>query len=248
MPVLSGIDLDQTLGALFIGHFVASSLYGLSTLQTYTYYGRSSNDSPSLKWLVAVLWVLDSLQMILISHTFYTYAVTHFGDLEALGKVTWSIVTQIIVTCMSDAIVRGIFCYRIWILTATECFSLQTVDTIIRTLIMYSINTAALTAVGTLLCLITFAVSPKTFIFIAFYFVLAKLLLNSLLAGLNTRRALRDQIRLLGGSSSADCGQLSSYASMGGNRFIDPNQIAEFPIPPRNVYPAHNHKGLTVAV
>lgn len=51
-------------------------------------------------------------------------------------------------------------------------------------------------------------------------------LLNSLLAGLNSRRALRDQIRLLGGTSSAGCGQLSSYASMGGNRIVDPNHIA----------------------
>ncbi|PIL27491.1 hypothetical protein GSI_10642 [Ganoderma sinense ZZ0214-1] len=64
-------------------------------------------------------------------------------------------------------------------------------DSVIRTLIIYSINTGALTGLCALLCLVTYATMPDNFIFIAFYFVLPKLFLNSLLATLNAREALR---------------------------------------------------------
>ncbi|KAI0084629.1 hypothetical protein BDY19DRAFT_997543 [Irpex rosettiformis] len=68
-------------------------------------------------------------------------------------------------------------------------------DSIIRTLIVYSINTCALTSSASLASIITYAVMPNNFIFIAFAMVLPKLMLNSLLALLNSRDSIRDKNR-----------------------------------------------------
>jgi len=58
---------------------------------------------------------------------------------------------------------------------------------------LYSINTGVLTSLFALLCLLLFAALPvySKFAFIAIYFVLPKLLLNSFLATLNARQSLR---------------------------------------------------------
>ncbi|OCH90213.1 hypothetical protein OBBRIDRAFT_619694 [Obba rivulosa] len=64
-------------------------------------------------------------------------------------------------------------------------------DSIVRILMLYSINTGALTTLCAFLCLVMYATMPDNFVFIAFYFVLPKLFLNSFLATLNARRSLR---------------------------------------------------------
>ncbi|TBU23960.1 hypothetical protein BD311DRAFT_742103 [Dichomitus squalens] len=49
------VTLDDTLGAAFIGNILAACLYGMTTLQTYIYYGRSDTESKTLKSLIAFL-------------------------------------------------------------------------------------------------------------------------------------------------------------------------------------------------
>ncbi|KAI1798241.1 hypothetical protein LXA43DRAFT_18532 [Ganoderma leucocontextum] len=109
--------LDQTLGAAFIGNILAACLYGLTTLQTYIYFARDNMDSCTLNTLIAILWVLDTLHLVLISHTVYVITVSNFGNILASLKPTWSLLAHVIVTGISDGIVRGIFCHRIWILS-----------------------------------------------------------------------------------------------------------------------------------
>ncbi|KAM5537063.1 hypothetical protein V8D89_009209 [Ganoderma adspersum] len=257
----TGVSIHNTLGAAFVGNIVAAALYGLTTLQTYTYYGRSGNDPRILKYLIGVLWIFDTLHVVLISHTVYIYAVTGFGQVLVLFDPTWSVLVAIILTGTSDGLVRAIFCYRIWILSGRNWFvcgavtvsslvvlacsiaypvkswqefhsfidlekvswllylglasvavadslisaalcwlltrrrsAFKRVENMIRTLVLWSVNTSALTTVCSLMSLVMYAASPHTMIYIAFYFLLPKLLLNSLLGTLNARRSLRDNL------------------------------------------------------
>ncbi|RPD65458.1 hypothetical protein L226DRAFT_530957 [Lentinus tigrinus ALCF2SS1-7] len=255
---MTGLALDDTLGAAFLGTIATSCLYGITIVQTYIYYKRNESDPAYLKLLVFFLWVLDSLHLALITHSVYFYAVTNFSNLLELTIPTWSILSQIVVTGVSDGTVRGIFCQRVWKLSnrnwmlclaiavsslvvfsgsiafAVKGFSIASfanlseisdilyvslgsgvvadvliavsmcvllakrrtgfsrTDSMVRVLIMYSINTGALTSICAMLCLLTYANMPNNFVFIAFYFVLPKLFLNSLLATLNARRPLRE--------------------------------------------------------
>ncbi|GJE94009.1 hypothetical protein PsYK624_101770 [Phanerochaete sordida] len=65
-------------------------------------------------------------------------------------------------------------------------------DSLIRILVVYSINTCALTSSVAIGSVITYAVMPHNFVFIAFAMVLPKLMLNALLALLNSRDKMRN--------------------------------------------------------
>ncbi|KAI1798239.1 hypothetical protein LXA43DRAFT_1088364 [Ganoderma leucocontextum] len=255
---MAGFMLDDTLGAVFLGTIATSCLYGITVVQTYIYYKRNASDPAYLQALVFLLWVLDSLHLALIVHAVYFYAVTNFSNILNLLVPTWSILSQIIVTGVSDLAVRGVFCHRVWKLSEQNFFLMVAIaissltvfsgsiafavkgfsipsftrlseisdilylslgsgvvadvliagsmcvllakrrtgfsrtDSMVRVLMMYSINTGALTSLCALLTLLTYASMPDNFVFMAFYFVLPKLFLNSLLATLNARRPLRE--------------------------------------------------------
>ncbi|KAI0712973.1 hypothetical protein C8T65DRAFT_739183 [Cerioporus squamosus] len=219
-----GLNLDNTLGAVFVGNLVAACLYGLTTLQTYTYFGRSREDSVLLRSMIAFLWILDTVHVVFISHTVYTYTVTDFGNFAALPKPVWSIVAQVIVmplfyANMSTGVVAdaAIAVTMTWLLMRERSsMNFRRTNNVIHTLVLYSISTGAFATVFFLGCLISYAVAPHTSIYIAFLTNLSKgmyidhrrpfpvarhsspvpghLFLNSLLAALNSRQAIRAQM------------------------------------------------------
>ncbi|KAI0667453.1 hypothetical protein C8Q78DRAFT_1082174 [Trametes maxima] len=106
--------MDSTLGAAFLGHSATMLLYGVTSMQTYIYYRRSQNDGRVLKLSILVLWFLDSLHAALITAALYWYCVTHFTDPRAIQVPYWPIPTMIIVSNVSNMIVRCVFSYQLW--------------------------------------------------------------------------------------------------------------------------------------
>ncbi|OCH86415.1 hypothetical protein OBBRIDRAFT_241457 [Obba rivulosa] len=270
------LHFDGTLGAAFLGHFVTSVLFGITSVQTWIYFGRHCKDPLSLRSLVFILWILDAVHVGLITCGMYHYLITHFGNVFVAIKPYWSIMVMIMVTNISNIIVRGIFAFRLWkrachlnlhpqrsqqstvsggsvlvpiiigflslyiagdafyfairglsipsyftihqfswslyagfsgevaadsIITIYQCLILRrcrtgirSTDSVIRVLITYSINTCLLTSICAVLCLVTFALLPNLFVYFAFYFVLGKLYVNSLLANMNARGSLLENL------------------------------------------------------
>ncbi|KAG2143708.1 hypothetical protein DEU56DRAFT_938788 [Suillus clintonianus] len=89
------VDINDTFGAGFIGGMVTAILYGITTLQTYLYYVYYPSDTSSLKLLVALIWVMDTLHVSLMCHALYYYLVTSFGDPANLGIGVWSLFTSL---------------------------------------------------------------------------------------------------------------------------------------------------------
>ncbi|TBU26709.1 hypothetical protein BD311DRAFT_698129, partial [Dichomitus squalens] len=114
IPTTLHIALDDTLGAAFIGHFVSTLLYGITSLQAYVYYRDNHNDSKSLKLSVAGLWILDTVHVALITGAMYWYCITNFTNLQAIQKPIWPFTTMIIVSNISNSIVRGCFGVRLY--------------------------------------------------------------------------------------------------------------------------------------
>ncbi|KAH9938825.1 uncharacterized protein BXZ73DRAFT_99886 [Epithele typhae] len=249
--------LDSTLGAAFLGHFVSAVLYGLTTLQAYTYYRNRSSDGWFTRYSILLLWLLDGLHVTLVTHTMYVYCVSNFTNLLAIQKPVWSICVMIMVSSASNTLVRACFAYRIYklgggrwiipaviaicsayveidatyfavkllgldsyaqiskfswglyaglsvevavdlIVAATQVLLLQSyrtgirnTDNLIASLMAYSVNTGLLTSFCALGALVSYAVAPHKFIYFAFYFVLSKMYINSLLATLNSRSLVR---------------------------------------------------------
>ncbi|KAH9021161.1 hypothetical protein EDB85DRAFT_437605 [Lactarius pseudohatsudake] len=84
------------------------------------------------------------------------------------------------------------------IITFGMCFYLQesrqglgTMDKVIGSIIVYTVNNGAITCVSTIVSMICWLTMPHNLIFMALHFAIGKMYANSLLATLNTRQALR---------------------------------------------------------
>ncbi|KZT64979.1 hypothetical protein DAEQUDRAFT_769219 [Daedalea quercina L-15889] len=107
MPAL--IPLDEFLGVVFIGIIVSTILYGVTCLQTYSYYTQNSNnDSRWMKLFVALVVAVDSFHVALIATAYYYYTVTNYGDYFALQveQVPWSMAVQVPVGTVVGAMVQ----------------------------------------------------------------------------------------------------------------------------------------------
>ncbi|KAF5364554.1 hypothetical protein D9757_011803 [Collybiopsis confluens] len=60
---LSGLlNLDDTLGAVYIGYSVSSVIFGIFTMQTISYFVHYRADPWSLKVLVILIWFVKNLR------------------------------------------------------------------------------------------------------------------------------------------------------------------------------------------
>ncbi|KAN0130237.1 hypothetical protein V8E53_011994 [Lactarius tabidus] len=117
MPAL--IPVDNTLGSLFIGTVLSSIIYGITLLQVYSYYNsHCSRDRWPLKSLVALLMLVDSVNLIFANHTTYLVAVTNFGDYSPLQvEMPWSLPAIALSGSVLEVSVQHFYAYRIYILS-----------------------------------------------------------------------------------------------------------------------------------
>jgi hypothetical protein len=251
---------DNTLGSLLVGGLVAMALWGVTCVQTYTYFSRSFKDRSYMKLMVAFLLVLDTFDSALNGHILYHYLVSNYLNPLALLVPVWSVIVHVAITSVSNFIIRAMFCLRVfrlskgnipvtvWILMLSTAdlvigiiitakafhiktfFQLDTVsgllyanfacgtggdlslalalsillwrsktgfkqtDSLIRILMVYTVNTGMIVALDAFMGMVMYAIMPNNFIFLGFYLLLSKLYLNSYLAALNAREDLRDRM------------------------------------------------------
>ncbi|KAK0214559.1 hypothetical protein IW262DRAFT_278484 [Armillaria fumosa] len=126
--------LHTTMGALMIGTILAGVLWGVSCMQTYEYFSvriRASQpaplpiptqmyrktDDPRLKVMVVMVFVLDTVQQVFVTHTLYEYLVVHYYDPANLGVVEWSLLAQVAPSGFIALLVQSFFTYRVYILS-----------------------------------------------------------------------------------------------------------------------------------
>ncbi|KAI6003059.1 hypothetical protein EDD15DRAFT_2467633 [Pisolithus albus] len=78
------------IGANLIAGLFSAMLYGITTLQTYVYYMHYSEDSSTMKVVVAAIWILDTLNVSLMCHMLYYYLITRYGDPTSFEYIVWS--------------------------------------------------------------------------------------------------------------------------------------------------------------
>jgi hypothetical protein len=118
------------------------------------------------------------------------------------------------------------------VITFGMCFYLQesrrgfgTMDEVIDSIIVYTINNGTLTCLSTITSMIFWLTLRKTLIFMALHFVIAKMYANSLLATLNMRRKFHGRAAMQK-ETAADPTPVRFPDSYGqGNRFMQGHQI-----------------------
>ncbi|KAK0185037.1 hypothetical protein F5146DRAFT_1144750 [Armillaria mellea] len=63
---------------------------------------------------VALLWILDTLQVALIVHALYFYLIKSFGDSAALLRIIWNVPLQLLTTMLIISGVQALYAVRIW--------------------------------------------------------------------------------------------------------------------------------------
>ncbi|KAL4250710.1 hypothetical protein ABKN59_005496 [Abortiporus biennis] len=117
--------LDNTLGAMFIGLIVSSILYGITCVQTYVYYvDNKTKDRVVLRSMVAVLWILNTLDMVFITHCVYYFAVTNYANPTSFNTAPWSVGGFNVIANLNDVIIRGILIDRIYKISLNNKFVL----------------------------------------------------------------------------------------------------------------------------
>ncbi|RDX50276.1 hypothetical protein OH76DRAFT_1402729 [Lentinus brumalis] len=109
--------IDSTFGAALVGLIVSACLYGITLLQTFTYFRKYSNDKTIIKSLVVILTVLDTLHLALCTRSVYWYLVTNFGDASNLDVTTWSMALQVDCNGLIGVMVEVFFARRVWMMS-----------------------------------------------------------------------------------------------------------------------------------
>ncbi|KAJ3502660.1 hypothetical protein NLJ89_g8786 [Agrocybe chaxingu] len=163
-------------------------LYGVTSVQTFLYFNDVGNrrDSCTLKLMVAFLWILDTVHMAFTTHGLYFYLVTNFGKLEVILSPVWSLLSGVYVTALSDFTVRAFFAKRVYILCGEKRFLARFLPIIIMALSLVVFAFAC----GTLHAQLQVKCSRMN---ISLQDLRLEVYINSLLASLNTRSALRNQ-------------------------------------------------------
>ncbi|KDR78675.1 hypothetical protein GALMADRAFT_137695 [Galerina marginata CBS 339.88] len=275
------INLNTTLGAVFVGNIVAAALFGITTLQTFIFFNKNTRDRKLFKQLIAFLWSaygfsppsihdpwrlsLSNKQLLqlfcirkanlepplsstdnvhqrlhsqmrlrsenlaikraqhgsaprhrrrffslppyfLVSSngwnnqvaastfvfgTGIAFAARGFIDMSYVKLImeSWLLYTALSGSVLADGFITASLCTLLY----QNRTGFKSTDSLVNTLMLYSINTGLLTSICATACFVTFAIWPHQFVFIGIYFTLGKrkLYVNSLLAVLNTRETLR---------------------------------------------------------
>ncbi|KAF5364552.1 hypothetical protein D9757_011804 [Collybiopsis confluens] len=72
----SFLNLDDTLGAAFIGYSVSCVIFGIFTMQAMSYFVTYRADPWRLKVLVGFIWCIEFVHQSLISHALYHYTIS----------------------------------------------------------------------------------------------------------------------------------------------------------------------------
>ncbi|KAI0337290.1 hypothetical protein BDW22DRAFT_1433443 [Trametopsis cervina] len=204
-------DIPALVGVPLVFGFVVAMLYGAISVQTYMYFHNNPRDSLVLKRTMFSLWIIDTISTAFSSLVVYYYCVRVLMNPLLLSRIPWADGACIILTSFSDFIVSCIFAYRIRALYGRIWPLIFVVPpTTLACLGGTAVGIA--TSVGVTI-VITNALIPNTFYFQGLAAMLPKLMLNSLLAMLNSRDTMRSKMSPTSGALSIHLTQL------GRNRF-----------------------------
>ncbi|TFY70045.1 hypothetical protein EVG20_g2896 [Dentipellis fragilis] len=107
-------SLDATFGAMFIGVILAATLYGVTCLQTWSYFRDYPEDTWRIKTLVLAVFISDTVHQALITQSVYEYLVTHYFDPTYLGLINRTLLIEVLFNGFTAVMVQSYFILRIW--------------------------------------------------------------------------------------------------------------------------------------
>ncbi|ETW81806.1 hypothetical protein HETIRDRAFT_173484 [Heterobasidion irregulare TC 32-1] len=142
----------------------------------------------SRNWLVTGLIVILAFIHFSLGIVFTVEAFL-LQEFSRYTQLTWITCTGLGSAAAADLLIAISMCYYLF----RSRTGFQKTDSMITTLMLYSINTGLITSIVATGAVIAFATMPLNFIWLGFFWVLGKCYVNSLLASLNGRESLRER-------------------------------------------------------
>ncbi|KAI0643624.1 hypothetical protein C8Q79DRAFT_144905 [Trametes meyenii] len=104
-------------GGMLIEIMIACVLYGITTLQSFIYFQKYHNDAPSLKFMVAAIWILETVHTAFCMQVVYSYLINNFGEFEYFLQVNWGVGVTVITEVVISTLVQAFYVKRVWIMS-----------------------------------------------------------------------------------------------------------------------------------
>ncbi|KAK0200706.1 hypothetical protein DFS33DRAFT_1354270 [Desarmillaria ectypa] len=110
--------LGATFGVILVGAILSAILFGVSNLQSVWYFKQYPNDWWFYRVAVAVIWVLDALDVAISTHALYfllveTRIVGRFLTMDQL-EIIWSCKLHILLSTFFKVAVQAVYAVRLW--------------------------------------------------------------------------------------------------------------------------------------
>ncbi|KAF8347395.1 hypothetical protein F5887DRAFT_1072387 [Amanita rubescens] len=150
---------------------------------TYRIYHLSKKNIKLTTWLMSIS-TLDLAIAIFIS--VIAFQAPNFTALEGSAKYLYLAFATGTLSDLSVSVSLCVLLYR-------SRTGFRRTDSLVRTLLLYTLNTGTLVAIAATFGTVCYAVRPKNFIFLISYLSQSKLYVSSYLAAMNARAELRDK-------------------------------------------------------
>lgn len=185
--LVTNFNNPPALAKTFWSMNVQTDCNGLIGLIVECFFARRVFILSKNYFLTGVILLLSLIHFALgIVFTIDSFALPSASDFDQLIWVTSAGLGS---AAAADILVAISLCY--YLLKSKTGFSRT--DSLITTLTIYSLTTGLVTSVLATMVVITFAARPKDYIWEAFFWLLGKFYVNSLLATLNSRDSLRER-------------------------------------------------------
>ncbi|KAI0359953.1 hypothetical protein OH77DRAFT_1419330 [Trametes cingulata] len=111
------VDLDTTIGLIFVGFLATGFLFGVTSAQSVWYFRHYPTDRPVLRSLVATIWVLDTVHLGLYLATMITYLVKKQAAYFGQEPLPWTSNVQLLCNACAIGLIHTFYASRIWTLS-----------------------------------------------------------------------------------------------------------------------------------
>ncbi|OCB85155.1 hypothetical protein A7U60_g7781 [Sanghuangporus baumii] len=191
------LHLDGTFGCAFIAGITTSALWGAWTVQLYYYCNHFwKTDKWWLRFHVLIVWAFDTTHQILEVEPFYVYLIKEFGNISYLSRLDSHLIDTFALTGFVNLAVQMLFVTRIWRFNTGAITSMLAIAAPVSGLVLpdsfrYILLCLLIPKVYTL---VSGLVLPDSFLYILLCLIIPKVYTNSILALLNSRQDLRDEL------------------------------------------------------
>ncbi|KAJ7624830.1 hypothetical protein FB45DRAFT_924295 [Roridomyces roridus] len=112
---MSSAAAESTYLGVFLGSYMSAMFYGLTSLQVFFYFRaeRTKRDDRILKLMVAVLWVMDTADSVMIAMAVYFVDISHPQD-ALVAPIYWAFLAAFFIESIMEGAMRSFYCHRIW--------------------------------------------------------------------------------------------------------------------------------------